>query len=69
MKLATSDGTTSALEKCMFYLFLGQPWTNAYTNQQLAITIQMQASLTNIQSKFFVNQLKFTTFFSNRKEA
>ena len=36
----------------MFYLFLGQPWTNAYTNQQLAITIQMQASLTNIQSKF-----------------
>ncbi|CAG5111624.1 Oidioi.mRNA.OKI2018_I69.chr2.g5910.t1.cds [Oikopleura dioica] len=28
----------------------GQPWANAYTNQQLAITIQMQASLTNIQS-------------------
>ncbi|CBY20966.1 unnamed protein product [Oikopleura dioica] len=28
----------------------GQPWTNAYTNQQLAITIQMQASLTNIQT-------------------
>jgi hypothetical protein len=61
----------------MFYLFLGQPWTNAYTNQQLAITIQMQASLTSIQSKFsfdfanFAAQIFFQIFtplFSDRKE-